>query len=138
MTNPVGRPKIQLTDLPKDWKEWILREMGEGASLVEVYAYLDISDKTLKRLMDDNEDFFRTIKKGIKISESWWQNKGRKSLENKDFNYTGWYMNMRNRFGWADKKNIDVTTKGKPLLGGLSGIPIDDGDEEAAKAEQKD
>ncbi len=117
MANRVGRPLIKLSDLPENWKDIIISEMKQGASLQEVYGYLDISESTFKRLCRDEVEFSRTIKKGLRLSQTWWLEVGRKYLRDKDFNYTGWYMNMKNRFDWADKKEVktDITTAGEKI-----------------------
>lgn len=78
--------------------------MAEGASKAEVCAELDISFETMNEWCKTNEVFSEAVKRGERLSEGWWQRHGRKQLENKDFNSTLWYMNMKNRFGWADKQ----------------------------------
>lgn len=87
--------------------------MQEGASQQEVLAVLDISNDTFYRWKKENEEFSETIKRGIQLSQGWWERQGRVSLKDREFNYTGWYMNMKNRFKWADKqevKNEGITT----------------------------
>lgn len=105
---PAGRPTVYNAKvmLPK-----VIELMSEGASLIEVAPALGIDKSTLSDWTDEksprfNQEFSSTIKKGIDLSNAWWERNGRKNLKNKDFNYVGWYMNMRNRFGWADKQEI--------------------------------
>ena len=104
MAIKIGRPsKYRLEMLPQ-----ILALMREGASLVEVAAELDIDDETIQDWKNPEsprykESFSVTIKKGLRLSEAWWQTKGRKNLENREFRDALWYMNMKNRFGWRDK-----------------------------------
>lgn len=109
----MARPKKTLSEakqkLPVDWYKQILNEYSEGASDVEIRAMVmdwlddsfsfDLWDRWLK----EEIEFSETIKKGRLLSESWWNKTGRKNLGTKEFSYTGWYMNMKNRFGWADK-----------------------------------
>ena len=99
-----GRPLIKLEELPEEWEDTIINLSKEGASIVELAVELDISRNTLKALSERNEYFLNTIKKCKRYCEAWWLSKGRTELDNKDFSYTGWYMNMKNRFGWADKQ----------------------------------
>jgi len=106
-----GRPLITLKDLPKDWENSIIELSKKGASIVELAVELDISRKTLYNLSERNEYFLHTIKKCKRYCEAWWLGKGRTELENKEFSYTGWYMNMKNRFSWADKKEIKEESK---------------------------
>ena len=106
-----GRPKIELKDLPKGWKETIINLSKEGASIVELSVELNISRDTFYALSDREPEFFDTVKRCKELSEAWWKRKGRTELDNKDFSYTGWYMNMKNRFGWADKKEIKEERK---------------------------
>jgi hypothetical protein len=91
-------------------------EFSEGASIVEVCAEINISRETFYDWIDPEsprykEDFSYTVKKGIEQSEAWWQRKGRKGLNDPSLSYTGWYMNMKNRFGWADKQESRITDK---------------------------
>ncbi len=103
-----GRPKEDLSSLPDGWYSEVLEMYAEGASDVEIKAYIyfkrgSFSNDLWDRWVKEEEEFSETIKAGKMISEAWWAKQGRKNLKDKEFNYTGWYMNMKNRFGWKDK-----------------------------------
>lgn len=108
---PAGRP-ISPLDLPEGWQDKVLSLYAEGGSDAEVKGLIyrmrgSFSNNLWDRWMEDEPEFWETIKMGRILSEEWWQHQGRTNLKEKDFNYTGWYMNMKNRFGWADKKEHD-------------------------------
>lgn len=122
-----GRPKESL-DLEDGWQTRIIDFYSYGASDVEVKAWIhdvrgSFSNDLWDRWIEEEEEFSETIKKGRSLSEAWWQRQGRTNLENNKFNYVGWYMNMKNRFGWADKQEIDQKTEHSGTVG-FSGINI--------------
>lgn len=113
---PAGRPKIQTSNFPTTWKDDVMALMKYGASRAEVYALLDISDMTFARLMREDKEFAGTIKYGERLSKAWWENVARTSLRSKDFNATLWYMNMKNRFGWVDRQQTEMSGRnGDPI-----------------------
>lgn len=113
--NKRGRPLITLNDLPSNWEEDILKLSSQGGSIVEIAVLLDISRNTLTALTERDEYFLNTIKKCKRYCEAWWVKKGRTELDNKDFSYTGWYMNMKNRFKWTDRQETTLEGGDKPI-----------------------
>jgi len=93
----------------------VIEMMKEGCSLTEVCADIGISRETLHQWNNPespwyNKDFSDAVKKGEDLSAAWWERQGRENLmmhpKKSQLNATLWYMNMRNRFGWADKQEI--------------------------------
>ncbi|MCK5608516.1 hypothetical protein KAR91_41930 [Candidatus Pacearchaeota archaeon] len=113
----VGRPKIELSLLWDGWHIDIIDLYKVGASDVEIKAL--IAEKTdgkvrcsndlWTRWMKEEEEFSETVKYGKLLSEAWWQRSGRVNIEEPKFNSTLWYMNMKNRFGWKDKQEVEQT-----------------------------
>lgn len=115
-----GRPK-DIFDLPEGWKENILSEYEDGASDAEIKTMIrkwrgSFSNDLWNRWLLEECEFSETIITGRLLSESWWTKQGRINLHSKEtFLPNLWFMNMKNRFGWADKtesKNED-TIKGE-------------------------
>lgn len=110
----------------------VIELMKEWASLVEVAADLGICEDTLHEWKKTNKEFSESIKRWVQLSESWWQRVWRLNVHsNKDapFDTTLWYMNMKNRFKWADRQEVDQKTelKFKPEdLKKMSDIELDE------------
>ena len=89
-----------------DFKDTVIDLMKEGASIEEICLELEICKQTFYNWCETHKEFLDSKKKGEDFSKGWWMKNGRINLENKEFNYTGWYMQMKNRFGWADKQEV--------------------------------
>ena len=109
-----GRP----TKYRKEYCERVPELMAEGMAKVEVCAELGVDYHTFLSWQEKHPQFLQSVKKGGELSKAWWMREGREALRDKDFSYTGWYMNMKNRHGWADKtenKN-EETYKNAPTV----------------------
>lgn len=89
--------------------------MAEGMSKIETAGTIGITSETLYQWVQKYPEFSDAVKLGVELSNTWWERKGRINLENKDFNATLFYMNMKNRFKWADRQETDVTSKGEKI-----------------------
>ena len=116
---PSGRLKKTVKDtMPKGWQKHIIELYKVGASNVEVKAYIwqatgSFSNDLWDRWLKEEKEFSEIVKAGKMISNAWWERNGRENIDNKAFNYTGWYMNMKNRFRWKDRQ--DITTDDKKI-----------------------
>ena len=109
---------------PSKFEPWmcerVVELMKEGASKTEVAASIGIDRDTLNEWSKTNSDFSVSIKKGEQLSEVWWEKIARENLithpKGPQFNSTLWYMNMKNRFGWKDKQEVEHSgNKDKPI-----------------------
>jgi len=103
----VGRPRTTVDDLPKDWKQIIMDCGQEGGSAVEMRCLLGIAQTAWETLLKDSEDFRVTVKAAQDLCQVWWERVGRGMATGDDGNATVWIFNMKNRFGWRDKQEID-------------------------------
>lgn len=100
--------------LPTNYKVTVLEQYAAGASDQEVSKELGIPMSRFKKLYGADEDFRDVVDTGRSHALAWWMKEGRINLQNKQFNYTGWFQNMKNRYGWADKAEISDSIS-KPI-----------------------
>lgn len=119
-----GRPKetiqsaIEKGKLPENWKEIVFTLSSKGASETEIRAELiksgGINAVTIegiwRALQEREEEFLRAIKICRVLCQAWWEAHARENLEHSKervYEAAVWFMNMKNRFGWRDKTEID-------------------------------
>lgn len=105
-------PVNSFSEIKDDVREAILAAYSQGASDVEVRRMLAdacsgcFSRRTWYKWLAIDDDFKDFIEFGRDLCESWWLDAGRKHLKDKSFSYVGWYMQMKNRFGWRDSHDV--------------------------------
>lgn len=106
-TNKVGRPRTTIEDLPDNWKEIMMDCGQEGGSAVEIRALLGIGKSAWNTLIEDSEQFRATNSSSKTLCQVWWERNGRRLAVDGGGNASIWIFNMKNRFGWVDKKETE-------------------------------
>lgn len=104
---PVGRPRTTTKDLPEDWKELVLDCGQAGGSAVEMRCLLGIERSAWETLLTDSEEFRATVEAAQDLCQVWFEKRGRDMITGAQGNATVWSFNMKNRFNWSDKQEID-------------------------------
>lgn len=106
----MARKKSKTIGRPTEYDSSICADIPDffehGASKAELAKKLGISRQCMNEWEHKHPEFGDAVKRGVENSEAWWINQGRIALRERDFNHVLWYMNMKNRFGWADKQEI--------------------------------
>lgn len=115
-TKKTGRPQTQLKDaFPPNWQGLILKMASQGCSDVEIRAaiikYNGLSFTAVRALWYElkkrEAEFSETLLLARILCEAWWQEKGRKKLSARYFRDHTWLANMKNRFGWRERAEIE-------------------------------
>jgi hypothetical protein len=118
--NPVGRPKITIDEFPKDWKTELIKMGEQGMLDVDIKAYLNISNDTFYRLMEEEPQFSEIVSQMRTLSHAWWVSISRNSFASgtsKQVNSQLYSLILRNRFKdeWNAENKIDITTQGEKI-----------------------
>jgi hypothetical protein len=100
-----GRPTLY----KEEYCEKVIELLKQGAAMEEIALEIEVNVDTLYEWMKVHPIFSDSIKEGRGYSKGWWLKKGRVNIDNKDFNSTLWYMNMKNRFHWSDKHEVTTS-----------------------------
>lgn len=103
--HPGGRP----TKYKPEYCDKVVAHMKDGGSMHEFAREIEVHIDTLYEWMKVHEEFSEAVKKGKSFSQGWWMGIARRSLFTNNFNHVLWYMNMKNRFGWRDKQEVEHT-----------------------------
>jgi hypothetical protein len=108
-----GRP----TEYRPEFCEKLIEHMRFGNSFETFGAKVFAGKQTLYRWLENNEDFRDAKEIGTRLSEQWWERRGKYGLFHPNFKVAAWRLNMANRFGWAEKQitehkgGIDLSKK---------------------------
>lgn len=131
-----GRPtkykKILAKRLPEMFKD--------GQSVCEVCVDLGIHKDTFYEWVKLYPEFSDAYKKGLSLSQGWWEKLGRGGAAGKiEIQPATWIFNMKNRFhdDWKDKHEI-TTAELPPVRVGLDLPPGFNPDEQSVQSEGDD
>ena len=118
---PVGRPKISIEEFPKDWKEQLIKMGNEGMLDIDIKTYLNISNDTFTRLLNEEPQFLEIVSQMRQLSHAWWVAISRNSFAtgtSRQVNSQLYSLILRNRFKdeWNQAENkVDITTGGEKI-----------------------
>ncbi len=97
--------------------EIVIECMSKGFSKEAVAGHLFVCRDTIYEWEKKHPEFFDTIKLGVELSRLFWEGKGVDTLlytqkSGKRIEATTWIFNMKNRFGWKDKQEVEIGNKG--------------------------
>lgn len=111
-TTKTGRPVGRPTKYKPEFCGLVIEYMEKGLSKEAMAGVLRINKDTLYAWAAKYPEFSDALKEGVELSRLFWEQKGIDHLvhtkNSKQLNSTAWIFNMKNRFKWTDKKEIEL------------------------------
>lgn len=106
-----GRP----TKYREEYDEILIDHMSKGLSFESFGAVVDVYKEALYEWVKKHPSFANAKKTGSLKSQLFWEKIGISGTVGKinGFNNGSWIFNMKNRFNWADKHEVNQTGNSK-------------------------
>lgn len=112
--NPGGRP----TSYDPVYCDMIIDYMSGGKSKDAFAGHIGVAKSTIYEWIKKHREFSNSVKIAEAKCQDFWEELGVVgTTEGKNFNASTWIFNMKNRFGWRDKTEVDHTSQGKRIVG---------------------
>jgi hypothetical protein len=101
-----GRP----TKYKQEMCQQVIDAMAQGLSKEAAAAEIGICDDTFHRWVKEIPEFSDAVKEGTRQNLLFWEKLGLSGATGalSGFNATTWIFNMKNRFGWSDKQQVET------------------------------
>lgn len=89
--------------------------LSKGYSKEAVAGQIGISKQCFYEWVQKHKDFGDAVQRGESASQFYWEDLGMRGTlgQIKGFNASSWMFNMKNRFGWAEKSDQNIS--GQPI-----------------------
>jgi transposase len=114
--HPGGRPTVY----KPEYCQKVIDFMSQGYSLEAFAGSIGHHKQTVYEWRNKHPEFGDAIMRAFESCRLYWEKIGMQGVysndENAKFNATAWIFNMKNRFGWRDQMNMEVSGKdGGPI-----------------------
>lgn len=107
MAHPGGRPTLY----KPEYCEQLIHHMSQGLSFESFAGVLGVTRATVYNWAKENHEFLDAKNMGMEKCRLFYEKAGIAGMVGKikDFNTGVWFANMRNRFNWTNKQEIEVS-----------------------------
>lgn len=99
----------------EDFPDMLIEHMGNGYSFQAFAGVIKVSERVLYDWLDQIPEFNEAYEEAKARCRAKWEQFGIEGMfmggKDNPFNATVWVFNMKNRFGWTDKREDKVETK---------------------------
>jgi hypothetical protein len=119
----LGRPSKYLPE----YDDMLIKHMSEGMSFESFAGLVGVCKQTIYTWCDIYPTFLDSKKVGVEKGRYFHERLGIAAMAGKieNFNSTVWVFSMKNRFGWRDKKDINVGAVQPTLIKRLNGEVVE-------------
>jgi DNA-binding XRE family transcriptional regulator len=97
------------TKYNKKYDEQIIEFMAQGYSKEAFAGKIGVAEHTIYNWLKKQKSFLQATKKAEAKCRLFWEEMGIEMALSGSGNATAWIFQMKNRFGWRDKKEIETT-----------------------------
>ncbi len=106
----MARPETYTIEWADKEAETLADRFKDGQSVYEVCAEIGMGKEAFYKVLKTSVKFSNAYQKGLDLSAAWWHRLGREGADGSHaIQPATWCFNMKNRFGWTDRQQNEIT-----------------------------